>query len=299
MGNVEKLVNALLLTFPSHEKFLNKRFLNCDTSEMSFLDNLAKEIIQISESGTGLKNYCEDYQWLVNTLFEEELYFRRNKKYRLATFKQAEEEVYSKPEYMNRYMNGLLLSQLFWSNHSEVLSFFSSKYLPTITDAHTHLEIGPGHGLFLYYVASKTNCNKLFGWDISKESLSRTTSCLEALNCKKNITLSSTDLFEAKGETFSSIVCSEVLEHIENPLIALQKIFDLLEQGGRLFLNVPVNSPAPDHIYLFNTDSEIVDMVIASGFKIVDKFLAPGTGSSLEYAIKNQCVISVVIVCSK
>ena len=37
----------------------------------------------------GVEELAEDYAWLCDQQIEEELYFRRNKRYRLSTFQEA------------------------------------------------------------------------------------------------------------------------------------------------------------------------------------------------------------------
>ena len=65
------------------------------------------------------------------------------------------------------------------------------------------------------------------------------------------------------------------------------------EIAGRLFLSVPVNSPAPDHIYLFRTPEEAIDMVREAGFDIQHTLFSPCTGVSLARARKHRLTISV------
>ena len=46
------------------------------------------------------KRFAADYRWTCDRLRDEELYFHRNGRYRLSTFAEANEEVYSNEEYM-------------------------------------------------------------------------------------------------------------------------------------------------------------------------------------------------------
>ena len=50
-------------------------------------------------------------------------------------------------------------------------------------------------------------------------------------------------------QEYDSIVVSEVLEHMENPLAALS-LKKLLRPGGYIYVNMPANSPCPDHLFL-------------------------------------------------
>ena len=63
---------------------------------------------------------------------EEELYFCRYHKYRLATFAEAEREVYSNDAYMERYMRGLLITHVLWANHRNPLIYYIETFLPAL-----------------------------------------------------------------------------------------------------------------------------------------------------------------------
>ena len=123
--SLQRLIDSQLGVFPEHESFLRRRFAG---GSDPFCESLAATIADIA--GPNLSALCEDYRWLAGAVLEEELFFRREGRYRLASFAEAETLVYADPAYMTRYMNGLLLSQLWWSNHTAVLAWFRDRYLP-------------------------------------------------------------------------------------------------------------------------------------------------------------------------
>jgi hypothetical protein len=69
-----------------------------------------------------------------------------------------------------------------------------------------------------------------------------------------------------------------------------------LAPGGRAFINVPVNSPAPDHITLYRSPEDVVEAVKQAGFEVDDVLFAPTTGASLSRARKLSLAISTVVV---
>lgn len=91
--------------------------------EAELLDGIAGHILNIC--GDELPQFAEDYSWLCEQQLTEELFFRRNNRYRLSTFAEAYDQVYSNKDYMTRYMNGLLFTQLWWSNHTGVMGFIN------------------------------------------------------------------------------------------------------------------------------------------------------------------------------
>ncbi len=42
-----------------------------------------------------------------------------------------------------------------------------------------------------------------------------------------------------KSETVDAIICSSVLEHVENPQFAVREMFRILRKGGKIFVYVP------------------------------------------------------------
>jgi SAM-dependent methyltransferase len=101
------------------------------------------------------------------------------------------------------------------------------------------------------------------------------------------------------GEQFQSIVISEVLEHLERPQVALKNLWKITAPGGIIFLNVPINSPAPDHIFLWHAPEEVVQLVENQGFKIEEFFNAPATGFTEEEALRSKVTINVLLVARK
>jgi 2-polyprenyl-3-methyl-5-hydroxy-6-metoxy-1,4-benzoquinol methylase len=294
---LEKLVAHQLAVFPGHEPFLQKRFSAVSRGDLLFAEEIAGKVIQIA--GERLDSVCEDYRWLSETVLDEELHFRRTGRYRLSTFEQADKQVYSNSQLMSRYMNGLLASQLWWRNHTEMLEFFRGDFVNRNPRSFTHLEIGPGHGLFLYFAAASPDCQTAEAWDISDASLGNTRQALSSMHIEEKVSLKKVNLFEAPKVQFDSIAFSEVLEHLEHPREALDILHGLLADDGRIFVNAPINSPAPDHLYLFETPEELLAMIVEAGFIVESSRMVPCTGATLERARKRKLSISVGAIVRK
>jgi 2-polyprenyl-3-methyl-5-hydroxy-6-metoxy-1,4-benzoquinol methylase len=289
---LKRLLETQLQVWPEHEKFLARRFASGD---IAAAERVAELVLNLSDDPAAL---ATDYRWLCGCLYEEELHLRRTGSYRLTRFEDAVREVYSNREFMGRYMNGLLISQVWWENHTRVIDYYSREFLPRNVDGYSHLEIGPGHGLLLYYAAGDSRAASVSAWDLSDASLDATRDALKRLKVPREVRLEKRNLFDDSPgqQRFDSIVLSEVCEHLEDPQSALVKLRDHLTPQGKLFVNVPVNSPAPDHIYLLRTPEEAVEMVRESGYEIAEQRFFPVTGYTEERARKNQLTISCVIV---
>jgi 2-polyprenyl-3-methyl-5-hydroxy-6-metoxy-1,4-benzoquinol methylase len=273
---LHRLATAQLEAWPEHEKFLRRRF----------------------GAGGDVARFVADYRWMCDRVMEEELHFRREGRYRLSSFAEADREVYSNKEYMARYMNGLLLSQIWWANHTAVITYYADEFLAGNRAGYRHLEIGPGHGLLLYFAARDPRCEAAGGWDLSDASIEATHHALRVLGAPREARLVKQSVFDAAppGERYDSVVISEVCEHLEDPKAALANLRGVLAPGGRLFVNMPINSPAPDHLFLLRTPEEVVDLVRSSGYEIEASRAFPLSGYTEEKARKAGLTMSCVVV---
>jgi 2-polyprenyl-3-methyl-5-hydroxy-6-metoxy-1,4-benzoquinol methylase len=293
---------TLTEVWPDHAGFVSKSLSDRNTILMRSTETWAGRILSvIAASNLDLVTFCRDYQFLCGKVLEEEVYFRRNSRYRLSTFSEANLEVYSNREFMDRYMNFLLLSHVLWDNHARAMLHFESDYLPRLNSKSRHLEIGPGHGLLLYSAAEHLKNGTLVGWDVSETSIDQTRRCMAALSANQPVSLILQNLFDAPSSDhrFDSVVLAEVLEHLEDPIAALQSISVHMAENALVWVHVPINSPAPDHLYLLRTPEEAVTMMENGGFEVVATEFYPMSGSTLEKARKQELTISAVMTARK
>jgi 2-polyprenyl-3-methyl-5-hydroxy-6-metoxy-1,4-benzoquinol methylase len=295
-ASLETVVAAVLETWPDHEPYIEKRFSNNAIDFLERSDEVAQLALAIM--GDDIAVYCRDYRWMCERFLDEEIYFRRYKAYRISTFREAYEEIYGNDDYMPNYVRGILISQLMWTPHSRAIDFFRTDFLTNIPDNGSYLEVGPGTGLFLYFAASRDSIDYLEAWDVSASSIAETKATLEVLGVKRDVSIIEQDVLVApsRHNEFDAAVISEVLEHLEAPDRALRSLHAALKPGGRVFINVPINSPAPDHIYLWRSIEEIRDFVRAQGFEIDAFETFPVTGATIEKAIRRDLSISCVVI---
>jgi 2-polyprenyl-3-methyl-5-hydroxy-6-metoxy-1,4-benzoquinol methylase len=283
---------------PHHEKSLRRRLGGFGDGHLKMANDVAGWVRTLA--GDDLDQVLLDYDWICKLLLNEELNFRRTGSYRLKTFAEAVAEVYSNDELMAHYMNGLLATQIWWSNHTESMIFYVEKFLNGFTRPFTHLEIGPGHGMLLYLAGRTPLCQTLEAWDVSPESIEKTKAAVNKLGLNRDVSLKVQDIFAdpPKVRGYDSIVLSEVLEHLERPREALEQIKPLLAPGGRLFINMPVNSPAPDHLFLLRSPEAVVEFVATCGYNIERSQFEPQTNMTLEQARRTQSTISTLVIAS-
>lgn len=300
MANWWCLAKKVLSVWPEHKGFLDKATKSLSDDESRVIDDLAKLITRIASGH--LDSLAEDYRWTCEQLVEEELHFRRTGSYRRTKFQDVLDEVYNNSSFMSRYINGLLISQALWANHARAFYLYVTAFLPNNVADYDHLEVGPGHGLWLYQTINDDRCKSVSGWDVSQTSIAKTAAILDFLDVRRKAELSLHDIqieSTASPPSFDSVVISEVLEHLESPQTALSRIFDVMRPKGRLFLNMPINSPAPDHIYLLKNPADVWNLIDAAGFCITEKHCCPATGYSLAKAERSSVTISCIAIAEK
>jgi len=292
----EIIIDAVLQEWPDHKFAIDRNLKACSAEEMDYSNRIASMIRDIT--GDNMSNLVSGYKWMCKMIEAEELHFRRTGLYRNRSFSEVLESVYNVPEIMTLYMDGLLVSQVLWSNHIRVGNYFESQFVNTAKPGRRHLEIGTGHGLMLALACVVEG--EFSGWDISADSIKITEACLKRIGITRDVSLVRQDLFKSSSyETFDDIVISEVLEHIDNPHEAMKVVRDLLVPGGRVFINVPVNAPTIDHIYLFHSPEHVIDLVQRVGLEVEKMLSAPAAGYKEATARKLKAAISCAIIARK
>ena len=264
----------------------------------NYCEQLAQNIVLVKEGDLDI--IVENFKKTCDMLMMEEIHFRRHGTYRLSTEEQANDEVYSNVELMKSYLDGLLLSHIFWDNHFQTYKYYLENFLIKFSQNDRIMEIGPGHGFYLA-AACKQNI-QVTGIDISEASISHTRNALKTLAPEQmdDTHLIYGDIYELDEENqYDGIVASEILEHIEAPQAILSKLAKHLKKEGFIFVNIPICSPAPDHIYLFKHANEIIRLIEECNLEIDDYKCFPMNGYSVERAEKSLATINFVAICKR
>ena len=290
------VVDAVLDVWPDHLPYLVRSF-EARSPDMLEATEIAASAARRLIAGNEAQ-FAADYRWVCDRLREEELFFHREGRYRLSTFAEAIAEVYSNNEYMARYINGLLLSQLLWYNHAATFEMFLNRVLAASVEPFDYLEVGPGHGLMVFLAARSPFSRTLEAWDVSEVSLRETGAALDRLEIVRPVSLVETDILRAQkpDRRYDLIVISEVLEHLETPEIALRFLRRAITDNGRIFINVPINSPSPDHLCLLSSPDEVRELIQASGFRVETMELFATQGKRIERALRDRISVSAGVI---
>lgn len=160
----------------------------------------------------------------------------------------------------------------------KILIDLISKYLKYSQDI---LDIGCGSGTLDFYLANKGN--KIYGIDISEKAISICQESAKILKLKKNTIFKVMNFpKQIPARKFDFVIFTEVLEHLKEEKLALEKIYSLLKSNGILFISVPSkNSPLyrlglaykfdnkVGHLRRYSTQ-EIINMLKRYNFKIIE-----------------------------
>jgi 2-polyprenyl-3-methyl-5-hydroxy-6-metoxy-1,4-benzoquinol methylase len=290
------LVKSVIDVWPEHASYLRKGFQAQSPAIAQATEQASAAILKLIAGRERV--FAEDYRWTCDQLREEELFFHREGRYRYATFEEAWREVYSNSDYMQRYVNGLLLTQSLWFNHAATFEMFLTRVLGAQDKPFDYLEVGPGHGLFVSFAAASPLARHIEGWDVSEVSLRETREALRLLGVNREVSLTQVDILKAEPprRRFDLIVISEVLEHLERPDVALAFLRSALAEDGRIYISLPLNSPSPDHIYLFSTPDDVRTLVEGAGLRVESVEFFATQGRKLDRALANRISVSAGVI---
>lgn len=292
-------VDGVLRVWPAHDRFLASSLAAHDVDDLDDLERLAADVLAVA--GGDRDTCCADYVWMCEVFRDEALHFARTGAYRCLSADQARREVYDDSAFMARYMRGALLSQVLWANHAQAALFFTRAFVAMLPVGCRYLEVGAGHGLFLARVAREVEGARITAWDVSAAGRQATSRALRALGVEPRVDLVARDAARPADDDacFDAITVSEVLEHLDDPVAVLASLRERLVPGGCVFVNLPINSPAPDHVFLARTPGEAEAVVTAAGLEVRQRALFPMTGYTLERALRDAATVSCVYVATR
>ena len=221
----------------------------------------------LNSQGKDFEFAIESYLRMISDMQIETMDFFRSGKYNSTSFEDVKKRVYHNPDIMEYYMNGLMLSQFVWKHHYDLQFDFQNSVRDSKDEITNYLEVGSGHGLFAANAKEVLGDNANYDiLDISSVSLEMT----KALIGENEANYILSDIFDYEPDiSYDFITLGEVLEHVEDPDKLLLKLKSLLSENGRIYITVPTNAPAIDHIFLFKNSNEIRDLIKSVGLKIV------------------------------
>jgi len=298
LQSISDLCASIVRRNPLQSEFLKDSLQQVAEEELQDLD----AYISFGEtSGLDIDYLSECYDLIVKDTLREQMFFQRHGKYRYSSFDEVASSVYFDDEYMRKYMHGLALTSYLWPNHRTLHQYFVD-VLPTDQQG-DYLEIGPGHGMYMMSAMRKCGYDRYDGIDISPTSVEMTNALLGSgrFGSFNNYRIFEQDFLAGNipASSQSAIVMGEVLEHVEQPNVFLETIARIATDDAFIFITTPINAPAIDHIYLFDSWDSIEKLVINAGLKVKNKLLVPYPGLSVAESEAQSLPINVAMVLEK
>jgi 2-polyprenyl-3-methyl-5-hydroxy-6-metoxy-1,4-benzoquinol methylase len=209
--------------------------------------------------------------------------------------------VYFNTEYMRKYMHGLAITAYLWPNHRALHRFFIES-IPTSQEGR-YLEVGPGHGVFMMCAMRQSAYGSFEGIDISPTSVEMTRALLGSgfFGDFGDYDIVEQDFFasDMAPNAYSAVVMGEVLEHVEDPGRFLQQVSTVSTDDAFIFITTPINAPAIDHIYLFDSVESIETLVVQAGLRVCESLLVPYPGLTVEESMAEKLPVNVAMVLGK
>lgn len=286
----KKILNSFFNTISKKDTFQEKkieRYIHSMTLEEE--KKLVRRIQFFLMNGETIDSLAEAYLAFCNYFAEERIHFVRTGSYRYHSSAETL-PLYQDQQYMHNYMIALGLSIYMWKIQRENMRFFLRACRNCTFTGGRYLEVGPGHGEYFVSAMENTKFDQYIGVDISETAAALSRKFVEyAVKEKKNFNIINKDFFDFKAEDrFQGIILGEILEHVENPLAFLKKIFELADDDAFIYLTTAINSPYPDHIYHFHSKEEIYELFEQADLTIKEETYTTAEGISLERAMKKN-----------
>ena len=295
---VQELTDTIVKINPLQKGFIEDSVTDVLAHEMRDLEAYVEFALA---ADLDIDYLAECYDLIVKDTLREQLFFQRHGRYRYSTFDEVANSVYFNAEYMRKYMHGLAITAYLWPNHRALHRFF----IDSVPDDQRgrYLEVGPGHGVFMMCAMRKSGYESFEGIDISPTSVEMTRTLLGSgfFGDFDSYEIVEQDFFATDVEpgTYAAVVMGEVLEHVEDPGRFLQQIHTVAADDAFIFITTPINAPAIDHIYLFDSVESIEILVKAAGLEVRDSLLTPYPGMSVEESIEQKLPVNVAMVLGK
>jgi len=195
--------------------------------------------------------------------------FERELCYPAKTYADATAEVYCNDDHMWRqYLPGLLLSHYLWPHHYRQIEYFKTFFLSMLCrhQVTEFAEVGVGTGIYSRLTLQAVPEIRGAGFDISPMSLRFTLGHVAAYGHADRYSAIKHNILEQPNDkTYRALICVEVLEHMEDPLVLLKSLKSMCAADGKMFVTAALNAADADHIYLYRQPQDVLDQVAAAG----------------------------------
>jgi len=198
-------------------------------------------------------------------------------RYEHRSFDEVYAAHYSQDDQMEGYLWGVYLTNFLWAHHLEICLFFRDRFVSRLAPRAELVEIAPGHGGWGVWALHEREGATLRGFDISAASIEIATAVAAAAAVGERAVYeerNALDLAQLEAASADAVICSFLVEHLEEPDRLFGVIRHLLRPGGVAYVTGALTAAQIDHIYEIEHESELVAMAEAQGLRAVETFSA-------------------------
>lgn len=181
------------------------------------------------------------------------------------------------------YNLSLLLSIITTLHRFEIFEQFIL-YLSKQNQTSNHiLSVGVGTGYELKLLYDHINHPKIQAFDSSEDTILYAKDLLTFFKYPTNclhfdtFPLESENGIDQYRNTFDMVLAVEILEHLENPNMAITNLIKTLHGSGTFFLTMAINIAQEDHIYMCDSINHARSLVTNNNLRIIHEHIAPQT----------------------
>ena len=166
------------------------------------------------------------------------------------------------------------------------------------------LDIGSGVGTLDFYLA--LHGKTILGIETSHKAVKIANRSLKNFNLENKIKFIQEDFFKLNlNKTFDFVICSEVLEHLQDDQAAIKKIYGLIKKNGLVMITVPSeNAPLSKlgvikkfdqisgHLRRYSLDNLIL-LLEKNNFKVIYTQKTEGIWRNSLYVFKLNLIIKL------
>lgn len=189
------------------------------------------------------------------------------------SFDEVYKNHYSQNSQMHDYLWGVYLTNFLWAHHLEICLFFENRFLSRLSSQAAIIEIAPGHGGWGVWALHQLTDAKLEGYDISPASIEISTSVAKAAGVDSRASYQERDALDLKSldtDIADAVICSFLIEHLEQPAKLFAVVSQILKPGGLAFITGALTAAQVDHIFEFRHESEPLAMAESQGLRVLE-----------------------------
>ena len=193
-------------------------------------------------------------------------------RYANTSFAEVYADHYSHNETMSGYLWGIYLTNFLWAHHTEISLFYRDYFLAKLSGALNFVEIAPGHGGWGAWALHVLPEARLQGYDISASSIEIATMVTRAAGSGDRASYTEKNALQLDAvpkESADAVICSFLVEHLENPEELFAVIGHLLKPRGTAFITGALTAAQVDHIFEFRRESELVLLCERHGMRVL------------------------------